>query len=299
MGKPRPSVFVGSSTEGLKIAEAIQLNLDRACEVTIWSQGVFGLGEGTLEALVDRLENFDFAILILTPDDVTFSRDESKQTPRDNVLLELGLFIGALGRKRTFIVYDRDRELKLPSDLAGVTPASFSIHSDGNLSASLGATTTLIKGSIEQHGKRQPKISANVDENTQFQIVHDLLDNATEQFIVWMYENKRGIVREHGAFGVGYRYLYILRTQAAGQGGFSMDELCKKLADADLLQVNLRNMVTLSERGKAFARWLIENGHKATYFKSDIGEWGTPPEDSTDWVHSFFGGPPPGVASRS
>jgi predicted nucleotide-binding protein len=147
-------MFIGSSAEGLPVAEAIQINLDYACEVTIWSQGVFGLGQGTLEALVDRLDGFDFAALVLTPDDITISRDEELQSPRDNVLLELGLFIGALGRERTFIVYDRKTPMKLPSDLAGVTPATYEIHSSGNLQSSLGAATTLIKGTIENLGKR-------------------------------------------------------------------------------------------------------------------------------------------------
>jgi hypothetical protein len=35
----RPSIFLGSSTEGLPIAKAVQLNLDNVCEATIWSQG--------------------------------------------------------------------------------------------------------------------------------------------------------------------------------------------------------------------------------------------------------------------
>ena len=54
----RPSMFVGSSAEGLSVAEALQQNLDRVCEVVIWSQGVFGLGSGTLEALVETLPSF-------------------------------------------------------------------------------------------------------------------------------------------------------------------------------------------------------------------------------------------------
>ena len=50
--RARPSVFVGSSGEGLPIAQAVQVLLDRACEVEVLSQGVFGLTQGTLKSLV-------------------------------------------------------------------------------------------------------------------------------------------------------------------------------------------------------------------------------------------------------
>jgi predicted nucleotide-binding protein len=150
----RPSVFIGSSAEGLRIAKFIQVELDHACEVTIWSQGVFGLGDGTLEALVRAVGEFDFAILVLTPDDLVESRGAEKQAPRDNVLLELGLFLGALGRQRTFEVHDRTANLKLPSDLAGVTPATYEPHASGNLRAALGAPCTLIEDVIRRLGRR-------------------------------------------------------------------------------------------------------------------------------------------------
>lgn len=154
MARNRPTLFLGSSSEGLKIAKSIQVLLDHSCEVTIWSQGIFGLGEGTLESLVGALDDYDFAALVLTPDDLLTSRDESSKAPRDNVLFELGLFMGALGRKRTFIVYDRTAKLKLPSDLAGVTAATFELHSSGNLQSSLGAATTRIEDQIEKLGVR-------------------------------------------------------------------------------------------------------------------------------------------------
>ncbi len=68
-----------------------------------------------------ELEKHDFAVLVLTPDDVTESRGASQLSPRDNVLFECGLFMGRLGRERAFIVCDKSTKLKLPSDLAGVS----------------------------------------------------------------------------------------------------------------------------------------------------------------------------------
>src|SRR5688500_53125 len=126
----RPAVFIGSSSKGLKVAKIIQLSLDQLCDVTIWSQGVFGLSQGTLESLVFALDKFDFAILVLTPDDLKTIGKETVQSPRDNVLFELGLFVGGLGRDRTFMVYERTNNLSLPSDLAGITSATFQDHED-------------------------------------------------------------------------------------------------------------------------------------------------------------------------
>jgi hypothetical protein len=150
----RPAVFVGSSSEGLKIAHAIQLRLDQDCEVEPWNQGVFGLTQGTLESLVQALPRFDFAILVLTADDLARSRGHEKEVARDNVLFELGLFMGALGRERTFMIYDRSNPPALPSDLAGITATTFEPHSSGNLEAALGAACTKILQQIEKHGIR-------------------------------------------------------------------------------------------------------------------------------------------------
>ena len=124
MNQPRPALFIGSSTLGLDVARAVEVNLKDDAEVTVWCSGVFGLSNGTLQSLVTALDRFDFAILILTPDDVISSRDISSQAPRDNVLFELGLFMGRLGPKRTFVICS-DAAMKLPSDLAGVTLAHY------------------------------------------------------------------------------------------------------------------------------------------------------------------------------
>ncbi|GMV27605.1 MAG: hypothetical protein AMXMBFR58_36360 [Phycisphaerae bacterium] len=151
------TVFVGSSTEGLPIAEALQRGLEAVAEVTIWSQSVFALSKTSVESLEAALQKFDFAVLALSGDDVVSSRGETSQSPRDNVLLELGLFMGSLGRNRAFFVYDRTANLKVPTDLLGVTAATYKPHADGNLDAALGPTCASIKASLRQVGPR-PKL---------------------------------------------------------------------------------------------------------------------------------------------
>lgn len=150
----RPALFIGSSSEGQEIAYALQAGMDGDAEIEVWSQGVFGLGETSLESLVLAIDRFDFAALVVTPDDLALKRGTTARVPRDNVVFELGLFIGALGRERTFLLADRTKPLELPSDLAGVTRATFEPHSSGNLVAALGAACTRIRGAMARLGLR-------------------------------------------------------------------------------------------------------------------------------------------------
>ena len=122
---PKPSVFVGSSSEGLEFARAIRSLLTDDAEVTIWHEGVFGFMKTFIESLLDALPRFDYAILILTPDDLVSERNVKSFGPRDNVIFELGLFMGRLGRSRTFIVSQAGGKMKMPSDLDGVTIATY------------------------------------------------------------------------------------------------------------------------------------------------------------------------------
>ncbi len=147
----RPRLFVGSSREGMKIAEAIQENLDHDMECTIWTQGVFGLSQTSIESLEQQLQNSEFAVLVIFPDDVTESRGEKAASPRDNVIFELGLFMGILGRSHTFMIRPRYADLKMPSDLAGITVATYDDkRSDDNLRAAVGSACSEIKRAIEK-----------------------------------------------------------------------------------------------------------------------------------------------------
>jgi hypothetical protein len=160
----RPALFVGSSSEGREIAEHVQAGLDLTCEVEVWSQGAFGLSGNTLESLVLALDRFDFAVLVVTPDDMVIKRGAVKPAPRDNIIFELGLFMGGLGRERTFLLSDRTQFLELPSDLAGVTHATFELHASGNLEAALGAACTRLRSTMKRLGLRDASRSKRFTE---------------------------------------------------------------------------------------------------------------------------------------
>lgn len=135
----KPSVFIGSSSENLRLATTLQEALDHETEPQVWHQDGFPPSQYPLEALEKHLDTADFAIFLFAPDDVTLTRGEKRNTVRDNVLFELGLFIGRITRARTFIVKPRGVDLDLPSDLMGITPIEYAPgRSDDNLLASVG-----------------------------------------------------------------------------------------------------------------------------------------------------------------
>ncbi len=124
----QPLVFIASSTEGLPEAQAVQAGLQLAlgasAEIRLWTTE-FGLSSTYIEALEAVAAEADFAIGVISGDDRIVSRARQQRAPRDNVIFELGLFIGALGRPRCFMVHRKGQDLKLPSDLLAVVSADY------------------------------------------------------------------------------------------------------------------------------------------------------------------------------
>ncbi|HJQ38195.1 MAG TPA: nucleotide-binding protein [Thermoanaerobaculia bacterium] len=154
----KPSLFVGSSTEGLEFARAIRALLTDVAQITLWNEGFFRPGGTFIDTLVNALPRFDFAALVLTADDLVRSRDVEAMGPRDNVLFELGLFMGRLGRQRTFLVHQLRADLKIPSDLSGVTAAEYEWpRDDKNYRAAVGAACDGIRQVIQELGPSEAK----------------------------------------------------------------------------------------------------------------------------------------------
>ena len=117
-------------------------------------QGTFDANSISLLSLVEATRQFDFAIFIVDVADVATMRGAQRNIARDNFIFELGLFIGAIGAERCFMVYDRNNRPDLPTDLAGVNAVRYRVYQNGNLAGSLGAAATLIKNKIRAVGPR-------------------------------------------------------------------------------------------------------------------------------------------------
>jgi hypothetical protein len=158
----RSKIFIASSSEGLELVEAVRglllEELQDTAEIAPWTRE-FDLSATYIESLERASRDADFAILVLTPDDLTKSREVEKAEPRDNVIFELGLFFGSIGRERCFLVHEQRPDLKLPSDLLGVNAATFKAPPDRDFKAALERQVSRIAQTIEKLGRRH-KLSA-------------------------------------------------------------------------------------------------------------------------------------------
>lgn len=208
------NLFIGSSSEQLPIVYAVQSCLQYDAFPIPWVQGVFGPSQYPLEALEDAMDRADFAILICCPEDKTSMRDTEYATVRDNVIFELGMALGKLGRKRTFLISPKNVRIHLPSDLNGISPEQFDQELfASNPEAALGAACAKIRNSMQELGSRSgrntqevqisPQEKINDQEESKPVVVNldwSLRDFHLQQFTAIFHENEALIVEINNAF---------------------------------------------------------------------------------------------------
>jgi len=148
MNKPR--IFLGSSGKQANLLEAITRGLEDIADVEPWTT-TFNPGRSTLDRLVELSEEVDFAAFVFAQDDWTAAdaSESGQASPRDNVVFEAGLFGGALGIRRTFILHANGS--KLPTDLLGLT----SVRYDPNTGADeIRVINEKLRKAIETEGRR-------------------------------------------------------------------------------------------------------------------------------------------------
>lgn len=149
-----PIIFVGSSRESLPIVQAILDGWKSApFIVRPWTGSVFTPSQFPIDDLTKQLYVCDFAALVLGPDDLIMSRGVTSNAPRDNVLFELGLFMGAIERSRTLFIVPADVDVKIPTDILGLNPLRF-VSQTGALVDNIASVCRDIATLIDRMGPR-------------------------------------------------------------------------------------------------------------------------------------------------
>jgi hypothetical protein len=190
MNKNQPTLFIGSSKESKKYVEAIENELYHDdFNVVPW----YRLFDEPLKVTLDHLEklkSFDFGILVLTPDDIVQYRNEEIESPRDNLIFELGLMIGFIGRNRVFPIIPLDKPLKLPTDLLGTNPLPVKYSNEykdiKDYQQAVSYACNHIRNNINNIGKNPPKYGETLtDYRSGIRLNDILLFNPEKNYLVY------------------------------------------------------------------------------------------------------------------
>jgi hypothetical protein len=130
-----------------------------------------------------------------------------------------------------------------------------------------GSASTQIETAITKLGRRPRETDLGyIDATTQYGVIAELLEPQTAQFLILMHEAGVALQRENwGEFSVRWEYRDD-KGKGLGRGRHSVNDMCWKAADSGLLTADLRGNIKLTERGHAFADWLVQSGYKVPHF---------------------------------
>ena len=151
--RDRIKVFVISSRESLAVARVVQnaFSYDNFV-VKPWTDDVFRVANYPLQSLFDAVYDADFAVAIAHADDTTTVRGQSWPTPRDNVIFELGMAMGHLGKDRAILMESREHGVKLPSDMTGITTIPYRYEPGCDAAALMGPACNQLRDHILRLG---------------------------------------------------------------------------------------------------------------------------------------------------
>lgn len=179
-----PRIFLGSVTEAEHIDNDVRSILTSlGAQVLGWRE-LFKPGDFFLEALMGLGGAVDGALLVVTPDDLTRYRGTKRKSPRDNILLELGMLLSHFGKRRTGIVHVKSstEAAALPSDLSGVTTLVFQVDKPDQNEQQL---SVWLQGVNEELEGEHPSLARLYDMlRTTFKSVPVSWRNAIERYVV-------------------------------------------------------------------------------------------------------------------
>lgn len=123
-------IFIGSSSESIKVALNINEYFSGKYECTVWEDHFFELNQSTYDTLVKRSIAYDYAIFVGGVDDsvIRMGNHKKRKNVRDNIYFEFGLYTGILSKDRTFFFISD--KIEIASDLLGITLIRYSDNKD-------------------------------------------------------------------------------------------------------------------------------------------------------------------------
>ncbi len=118
----KPRIFLGSSAEHLAVLEQVENALKSIGDCQRWT-GAFTTNKSNLDSLIQQTRISDFSVLIAMKDDILIEKGQTKEVARDNMIFEFGLFLGAAGIRKSFLLVEEG--IDLPTDLDGITMHKF------------------------------------------------------------------------------------------------------------------------------------------------------------------------------
>lgn len=175
----KPTVFIASSSEAISVAEAVHIKLEQETRVKLW-ENAFDLSSVTITTLINKTKEADYAVFVFHADDKTLIREKEYSSVRDNVVLELGMFIGSIGLEKCFILVPKSAEtvFRLPTDLAGVT-ATFYDDKEPDVTDAVTGSCAKIKQAIKKLEAQKQKIEVT----SETQVLQKQLNDSQSQ--IW------------------------------------------------------------------------------------------------------------------
>jgi predicted nucleotide-binding protein/hypoxanthine phosphoribosyltransferase len=140
-GNPIKRILILSSTEGYSVGLALKRCLEQfgrgRVEVTLWDRT--RPNGWLLEHILGQIRRFPFVVLVLTPDDQVVTRGYAGFSPRDNLLMELGIALATNEYDHTFVLHPDDTPLKLPTNIQGWIRRTYHHRTDNNDEAAIDA----------------------------------------------------------------------------------------------------------------------------------------------------------------
>jgi hypothetical protein len=144
----------------------------------------FQPSHSVLADLLEIRNKADHAAFFLTGDDVRRSRKRQAAVPRDNLVFELGLFMGALGPDRVFAIAPYMERPSLPSDLLGITTLDYYEPDKAGWQSAMGPIATKLKALLSK--RRCGTVDLNLIDGGQWSVdFTGLYGCATRRYPEW------------------------------------------------------------------------------------------------------------------